>query len=416
MSGGFSYPLSQLNRATQSQRQPGSAIKPLSYLAALAQRPAAQHAGERRVRSRCRRSAGGRGREQDYWTPKNYDGGGGGMLTLAPRARELAQSGDRAPARRRHREASPRRASTASVRSRWKRKSTANACVTIRSCSARSRCGRSISRPSMRRSPTRALRPSRTSSTPSSITAASSIVTMRSRRSRIGSVDRAAFYQLKSMLQGVLARGTARSIAGLAPYRRRQDRHLRRRERRLVRGLHQRGHRRGVGRLRQCRRQAAHARRRRDRRPHRGADLRADHAGGVGKVAPKTALAPPSPEAKRQLSCKSIDLESDEMQGSGGRAFSECFRIDRSGKVADTQNRLISRESAFARRDLQDEPQGESGGSYVLDDNGRYVHAPQRDPWRAEPYSRERRGDEYWREWRTPQRIDPAYIWGNRRY
>src|SRR5262249_4301148 len=30
MAGGFSYPLSQLNRATQSVRQPGSAIKPLS--------------------------------------------------------------------------------------------------------------------------------------------------------------------------------------------------------------------------------------------------------------------------------------------------------------------------------------------------------------------------------------------------
>ena len=35
MAGGFSYPLSQLNRATQAQRQPGSAIKPLIYLAAL---------------------------------------------------------------------------------------------------------------------------------------------------------------------------------------------------------------------------------------------------------------------------------------------------------------------------------------------------------------------------------------------
>jgi penicillin-binding protein 1A len=35
MSGGFSFPLSQLNRATQAVRQPGSAIKPLSYLAAL---------------------------------------------------------------------------------------------------------------------------------------------------------------------------------------------------------------------------------------------------------------------------------------------------------------------------------------------------------------------------------------------
>ena len=36
--------------------------------------------------------------------------------------------------------------------------------------------------------------------------------------SSIQSVDRAAFYQLKTMLQGVLARGTARVIAGLAPY------------------------------------------------------------------------------------------------------------------------------------------------------------------------------------------------------
>src|SRR5205085_4922510 len=35
MAGGFSYPLSQLNRVSQSQRQPGSALKPLTYLAAL---------------------------------------------------------------------------------------------------------------------------------------------------------------------------------------------------------------------------------------------------------------------------------------------------------------------------------------------------------------------------------------------
>ena len=35
MAGGFSYPLSQLNRTTQTQRQPGSAIKPLTYLTAL---------------------------------------------------------------------------------------------------------------------------------------------------------------------------------------------------------------------------------------------------------------------------------------------------------------------------------------------------------------------------------------------
>ena len=35
MAGGFSYPVSQLNRVTQSRRQPGSSFKPVVYLAAL---------------------------------------------------------------------------------------------------------------------------------------------------------------------------------------------------------------------------------------------------------------------------------------------------------------------------------------------------------------------------------------------
>ena len=35
MSGGFSYGMSQFDRATQAKRQPGSAFKPFVYLAAL---------------------------------------------------------------------------------------------------------------------------------------------------------------------------------------------------------------------------------------------------------------------------------------------------------------------------------------------------------------------------------------------
>ena len=35
MAGSFSYGLSQLNRTSQIQRQPGSAMKPLTYLTAL---------------------------------------------------------------------------------------------------------------------------------------------------------------------------------------------------------------------------------------------------------------------------------------------------------------------------------------------------------------------------------------------
>ena len=81
MSGGFSYPLSQLNRVSQAMRQPGSAIKPLSYLAALGKglQPNTLVLDEPITLPPI---GGGRGREQDYWTPKNYDGGSGDTLTL----------------------------------------------------------------------------------------------------------------------------------------------------------------------------------------------------------------------------------------------------------------------------------------------------------------------------------------------
>ena len=81
MSGGFSYPLSQLNRVSQAMRQPGSAIKPLSYLAALGKglQPNTLVTDEPITLPPI---GGGRAREQDYWTPKNYDGGSGNTLTL----------------------------------------------------------------------------------------------------------------------------------------------------------------------------------------------------------------------------------------------------------------------------------------------------------------------------------------------
>jgi membrane carboxypeptidase/penicillin-binding protein len=72
MTGGFSYPLSQLNRTTQAVRQPGSAIKPLSYLAALGKglQPNTLVMDEPITLPPL-----GGSRARDYWTPKNYDGG-----------------------------------------------------------------------------------------------------------------------------------------------------------------------------------------------------------------------------------------------------------------------------------------------------------------------------------------------------
>ncbi len=65
-------------------------------------------------------------------------------------------------------------------------------------------------------------------------------------------------------------------------------------------------------------------------------------------VTPKTVLAPPSAEAKRMLSCKSIDVESGEI-GSGKRGVSECFRVDAKGRIIDTQNKLLESSSAHAK-------------------------------------------------------------------
>src|SRR5438445_8507432 len=106
-------------------------------------------------------------------------------------------------------------------------------------------------------------------------------------------------------------------------------------------------------------------------------------------VAPKAALAPPSPEAKRHLACKSIDLESGEMQVSGGRAITECFRIDRNGQILDTQYQLVARGDAYSHGSYSVAPNpygyGEyeqRGTSYHYDNHGRYLLARRDGPTR----------------------------------
>ena len=72
-------------------------------------------------------------------------------------------------------------------------------------------------------------------------------------------------------------------------------------------------------------------------------------------VVPRTALAPPSPEARRQLSCKSVDLESGEAKERGGKVITECFRVDAKGRIIDTQTRLVSGDGEHAGRDRDDD-------------------------------------------------------------
>ena len=78
MAGGFSYPLSQLNRTTQALRQPGSSIKPLIYLAAL-------HRGlqpNTLILDQPVTLPPIPGVSTHHWTPKNYDSSSWGSITL----------------------------------------------------------------------------------------------------------------------------------------------------------------------------------------------------------------------------------------------------------------------------------------------------------------------------------------------
>ncbi len=438
MTGGFSYPLSQLNRATQAVRQPGSAIKPLSYLAALGRglQPNTLVTDDAITLPPI---GGGRAREQDYWTPKNYDGGGGGVLTLR---RALENSRNLATVHlldggiEDTPEASLDRLCELALEAQIYRE-----CMRYYPFVLGAQPVRPIDLAAFYAAiANEGLRPQ--PYVIDSIERNGLVVYRHDPKSAvtIGSVDRAAFYQLKTMMQGVLARGTARSIASLAPFVAGKTGTSDDENDAWFVGFtndvtvavwigydNADGKRRTLG----------------------GGST----GGGVAvpifepviqavwaNVAPKVALAPPSPEAKRQLACRATDLETGEMQmqNTGGRPITECFRIDRNGQLLDTQHQLVSREDAYSAREsrgyygVNPSPFGngyyDQRGYYYYDSNGRYAPVP-RDSWRPPGqyfgqgyYGRDPRvqapppRDPYGREYQTPQRVDPGYIWGDRRY
>jgi penicillin-binding protein 1A len=82
MVGGFSFAQSEFNRATQAQRQPGSAFKPFVYAAALdnGYTPASVV-----LDAPIEIVSGG-----ELWKPKNYGGGSAGPVNAQARHREVA--------------------------------------------------------------------------------------------------------------------------------------------------------------------------------------------------------------------------------------------------------------------------------------------------------------------------------------
>src|SRR5215510_14994960 len=448
MTGGFSYPLSQLNRATQAVRQPGSAIKPLSYLGALRNglQPNTLVSDEPITLPPL---GGGRARERDYWTPKNYDGGYGGITTLRralENSRNLAtvhllEGGIESTP-----EASLDRLCKLAVEAQIYRD-----CVHYYPFVLGAQPVRPIDLAAFYAAiANEGLHPAPHAI--DSIERNGVVIYRHDPKSSVmvSSVDRAAFYQLKTMLQGVLARGTARSIAGLAPYVAGKTGTSDEENDAWFVGFTNDvtvavwiGYDNADGKRRTLGGGATGG--------HVAVPIFEPVIQAVwSNVAPKVALAPPSPEAKRQLACKSIDLESGEAAAGAGRVITECFRIDRSGQILDTQYQLVSREEAYGVRegyygvapnpfsffggyDQRQAPYnyGNNGRYYqdgygrtYLYENGRYVPVPSqavRPPaqvpsgqYSAQPSPRYQAApprDPYGREYQTPQRVDPGYLW-----
>jgi penicillin-binding protein 1A len=213
MTGGFSYPLSQLNRATQAVRQPGSAIKPLTYLAALGKglRPSSSVQDAPITLPPVNRRSG------DYWTPQNYGGGAWGTLTLQ---QALENSRNLATVRlldggiENKPEASLDRIRALAVEAQIYRECERFYPFVLGAQPVRpvdlAAFYATIANEGARPSPHVIDAIEHHGRTVYRHDPASSVT--------VGSVDRASFAQLKTMLQGVLARGTARSIGHLSPY------------------------------------------------------------------------------------------------------------------------------------------------------------------------------------------------------
>jgi len=217
MAGGFSYPLSQLNRVTQSRRQPGSTLKPLTYLAALnsGMQPDTLVDDEPITLPPIgtRRNA----QAKDYWTPKNYDGSSSGTITLR---RALENSKNQVTARLLDGGISMR-----------PEDSLDRVCALAIEAKLYTECERYYPFV-LGAQPVRPLdlavfyatvaneggRP--TPYAIESIEQDGRVVYRHAQQPPVQLIlaDRPAFYQLKSMLQGVLARGTAVSIRSFASY------------------------------------------------------------------------------------------------------------------------------------------------------------------------------------------------------
>jgi membrane carboxypeptidase/penicillin-binding protein len=353
MTGGFSYPLSQLNRATQAQRQPGSAIKPLSYLAAL--KNGLQPNTLIRDEPITFPPVGG-GRAEDSWSPKNYEGGSRGILTLR---QALENSRNLATVH----------LLDGGIDSKPEQ-SLDRLCALALEMSIYRDCvryypfvlGAQPVRPIDLAAFYAAIANEGVRPTPHAVEAIEQDGVTYSREApppaSPSAADRAVFYQLKTMLQGVVRRGTAHAMAPLAPYlagktgttEDENDVWFVGFTNELTVAVWV-----GYDNAGDAHRTLGDG--------STGASVAAPIFESIIQAAwkegmSKTALAPPSAQAKSALSCNSVDPESGEprRRGSG-----ECLRLDEKGRPIEARYRLISRDSVYAGRDPDDDGSGNWG-------------------------------------------------------
>jgi penicillin-binding protein 1A len=389
MTGSFSYPLSQLNRTWQTERQPGSAIKPVTYLTALQKglQPNTLIPNDPITLPPIGENPGiisyGADREEDYWSPRNAGYNSGGVFTMR---RGLENSVNMVTAHLLDGgiDADPQQ-------------SLDDVCATAVAAKIYPDCIRYYPF-ILGAQPVRMI-------DLAAFYAAIANEGMRPQPHAIGSIDqnghavyeypkvplfpmigaadRASFYQLKTMLQGVVARGTARAMASLSPY---------------VAGKtgttedsvdgwfvgftndvtiavwvgydNGNGKKRSLGAV-------------------DGARVALPifqpiiDAVWADDIAPKAPLAGPSPEAQRQLVDLPIDYYSGTPERGGGRGnFVEHFRIGPDGRIADTQYHMLSREEADMRsQETGDGQYGEYGYSYGYGGQGRAYYPNQPQPF-----------------------------------
>lgn len=420
MTGGFSYPLSQLNRATQAHRQPGSTLKPLTYLAALAK--GLQPNTLVWDASVTLPPIGGRpgARRGDSWSPKNYDGGASGIVTLR---RALENSKNLVTARLLDGAIEPE-----------PQDSLSRVCELALEAQLYAECERYYPFV-LGAQPLRlvdlaafyaAIANEGARPTPYALEAVEQGERVLYRHEAkapvpLGSADRVAFYQLKTMLQGVVERGTAASLKRLAPYVAGKTGTTENENDGWFAGFTN-----DVSVVVWVGYDNADGKRHTLGRGQTGAKVAIPIFEPIVQAAwatfaPRTALSPPSPDAKGRLADRPINLRTGDEVTTRTGAFLEHFRLDGSGRVAETQYRLISREEAYASRNPGPSLDAEAPEGWGDEDgSGRFAQAPVwpdapalEAPSRRDPYADAPRWDDEERPRRRPRRLDPDYPWGD---